>query len=178
MKQLKLQKTDTGYILHLGGWQKAKILLGGLLLFAFGVFCAFFPWLARDGAAVWDFQAFFCLALGVFGVVLGGYILYIYVGLRVVIDGSGVRRYRFNRCIFDMPWKHVKSWGVTSIKTKVKYHTAEQFYLYFSSVAGERTGKNCITVPMDSEEKGELRRSGLYDFISAHRGEDVDDGYL
>ena len=171
MKELKIQKADTGYILRLSGWQKAKILLMGLLLFGFGVFCALIPWLARDGAAVWDFQTFFYLALGVFGVVGGIFILYIYVGLRVVIDGTGVRRYRFNRCTFDMPWHHVKSWGVTSIKTKVKYHTAEQFYLYFSSVAGERTGKNCITMPIDPKEKEEIRRSGLFDYIFAHRPE-------
>lgn len=169
MKQLKIQKTDEGFVLRPSGSQMAKILLMALLMLAIGVFCCLIPWLARDGAIVWDFQTFLYLVLGLFGVTIGGLLLYFYVGLRVVVDGAGVRRYRFSRCTFDMPWKHVKSWGVTSVKTKVKYHTTEQYYLYFSAEAGERTGKSCISLPISPKEWEEIRGSGLHGFVAARR---------
>ena len=177
MKQIKIEKTDTGYILRLSFAQKMSTILLGVLMLSLGLFCFFIPWLSRDGATVWDFHTFFYLAMGLVGVGIGGFFLYISLGLSVVLDSVGVRRYRFGRCTFDMHWEHVKSWGITSVKANPKYKYKEQYYLYFSAVAGERTGKNCITMPISPEERLEILRADLSDYIAAHRSTEDDEDF-
>lgn len=176
MKHIRIEKTGTGYILRHSKFFRGMTTLLFLMMLSF----AALPWVIFAVTGMPDAEGTLLLALictaGLGGI--GCYFFCVSIGQRVLVDHEGVRVFHFGRCKREMPWRYVKSWGVTSVKTRVKYHTTEQYYVYFSDKAGERTGKHCITMPIDPKEEGELRRSGLYDFISAHRGEDKDEGYL
>ncbi len=173
MKHIKIEKTDTGYVLY-----HSKFFQGMMsLLFLLMLSVAALPWVAFAISGMPDETGELWLAIvcsvGLGGI--GGYFFCVSLGQRVVVDNNGVRLYRFGRCKREMPWKYVKSWGITSVLMRPRYHHKEQYYLYFSAKAGERSGKNCIVVAIHPDEKQMLRRAELNDFVEAHRpfaGED------
>ncbi|MBO5042818.1 MAG: hypothetical protein J6D87_07625 [Clostridia bacterium] len=176
MKHIRIEKNDTGYILR-----QSTIFQGMTTLFLLMMLSlAALPWVIFAVTGMLHAEGTLLLALvctaGLGGI--GCYFFCVSIGQRVLVDHEGVRVYHFGRCKREMPWRYVKSWGIACMKNHYSHRSKDQYYLYFSTKSGERLGKHCISLLIDPKEKGELRRSGLYDFISAHRGEDEDEGYL
>ena len=167
MKHIRIEKTDTGYIFRHGKIFQGMMTLFFLMMLSF----AALPWVIFAVIGMPDAVGTLLLALvctaGLGGI--GCYFFSVSVGQSVLVDHEGVRVFHFGRCKREMPWRYVKSWGVTSVQVRPKYRYKEQYYLYFSSKSGERYGKHCITVAIDPREKLELRRVGLYDFVAQHR---------
>lgn len=176
MKQIKIENTDEGYILHHCSFFKGVMTLCLLLMLSLAVL----PWVLFAINGLPDDTGTLLLALvcSVGLGVVGGYFFYMAFAQRVIVDRDGVRLCHFGHCKREFLWRHVKSWGIACMKNHYSRRIKDQYYLYFSTKSGERLGKHCISLLIDPKEEGELRRSGLYDFISDHREEDEDEGYL
>ena len=167
MKHIRIEKTDVGFALRHSTFSQ---VMSGLLL-ALMLALAAVPWVVfgfngipQSTGTLWLAAA---CSIGLAGI--GGWLFYMSMGQRVVLDHEGVRAYHFSRCKRDMPWKYVKSWGITSVQMRPQYRYRERYCLYFSAKAGERYGKNCITLPIHPDEKQAIRQTGLYDFVVSHR---------
>ena len=164
MKNIRIEKTDTGYVLHPSASNYAGIAcLSALCVIGGGCTLAFSPLTP------------FTILGGLLLVGLGIYFLLMSFR-RVVIDEDGVRLYRLGRLSRDIPWRHVKAWGIITQSIRSRYQRQNVSYLYFSPVKGQTTGLKSVFMEISPKDEAEIAKLHLKKFIRRHLQED-DEAY-
>ena len=160
MKQICIQKTDTGYILRPSVANRAGYSLLAALLVALGcctlIFAVPLP-----------------LAIVGGGLLIGlGLLLLLAPFRRVVMDENGVYMYRLGHLSRSISWSEVKAWGIITQSMGRSYYRRNISYLYFSPVKGQTTGRRSIFMEISPKDEAEIAASRIKKYIRKHLAED------
>ncbi len=160
MKQIRIEKTDTGYILRPSTANRVGYILLSSFFLALGVFSLTSAEMAKDSKSL-------CI---IGGMLLSGLGLFLLLApfRRVVMDENGVRLYRLGRLLRDIPWKEVKAWGTVTHSFGRSYHRQKASYLYFSPVKGQTTGRRSVFMEISPKDETEIAASRITKYIRKH----------
>ena len=168
MKNIKLVKTDQGFVLRQSiAHLIESLLLAGLWL-GFSIF--FFvrlPSAEGDAVTLNGLFGFLCAGLGLF-------FLLTQVGVRLVLNEEGVHLYHLGVRERFMPWWQVRDFGATFDYVHYKYvGTRRHYYLYFSFIKGTTQGPDCLRFRISESDSRTLPKSAIRRYIRArmHREE-------
>lgn len=166
MRKIKIQKTDTGYVLRQSlcyTWLKG---LNAAICLALGIYGFSIPWWARDGHLTLDFPNVFCWLVGLGVFALGAYSLYLTVGKKMVFDREGVHLYRLYFRAFTMPWREIKSWGVKDLSViSYQFRRGRKHYEFFvSSDKKNVSSSKCICMELSQRESVTILKEDLMSF--------------
>jgi len=164
MKNIRIEKNDTGYILRPSASNCAGMACLCALCVIGGGCTLTFPPLSP-----------FTILCGILLIGLGLFLLLMSIR-RVVIDKDGVRLYRLGRLSRDIPWRHVKEWGIMTQSIRSRYQRQEVAYLYFSPVKGQTTGPKSVYMEISPKDEAEIAELRLKKYIRQHLLED-DEAY-
>lgn len=166
MRDITIEKTAEGFVLRHSSFHRSTMIL--LLLFTLTV--AILPWVLFHLTDLPDVGALLLIAACSMMLVAAGiYFVYTSFGQRLVFGQSGVRLYHFRRCKREIPWRYVKSLGITDVYiTSLDRRIREQF-LYVSTRADWRNDRKRLTIRMTPTDIACVREAGLMRFCDACR---------
>ena len=166
MKHIRIEKTDTGYILRqsfgytlLRGLTATTVLVLSAVVFSI-------PWWARDGHLALDFRNFLCWLMSLAVFALGAYAFWLTVGTKMVFDEEGVHFYRLFFHVSTMPWREIKSWGVMYM-SGVRYLKRAVDYRYEFFVSSDRNIASMrarMSIELSPRESVTILKEKLMDF--------------
>lgn len=171
MKNIRIEKTDTNYVLRPGigkciGY--GLFAMVGLLIFMITVLT-----IADDSVFGFNLPSALVVIFLVGIAFVSVYASLTKLTQRLQIDEKGVHLFRLGKCVMDMPWSSIKSCGesVARIRSKRALYDYDQFSLYFSMADGECTDQNSIFIHLEPIDRETIRESGLKAFIKEHFAE-------
>lgn len=177
MRNIKIIKTDAGYLLRTRRWVD--------ILLACGIFCVFiisvaFMLGALFGGGEGDVGA--RIAIFVLGVLLtasGGFCLYFALGQRITLDNDGAHFSRTLAKTRHIPWQDVRDWGIAYQYVR----GGKCYYLYFASaplaICDEgrnkrvpNSFKHAVYLGVAPKDIPDLRDLGVISYCRRHLGWD------
>ena len=164
MKNIRIQKTDRGFVLRQSISHLAEAILSFLLCFGLSIF--FF---VRAGSSANDEVAALGIVCGVFCLCLGVILLYFTAGQRMVLNDEGVRLYRLGIHTRSLPWEEIREWGTRFENNFAKYRLTKPFcyYFFFTTEAGIYGGKGYVFMEISESDYKTLPKSVIRRYVKA-----------
>lgn len=166
MRDITIEKNDAGFVLRHSSFHRGTMIF--LLLFVLTL--AALPWVLFYMTGLPDVGVLLLMAVcSVVLMAVGIYFVYTSFGQRLVFDNEGVRLYHFKRCAREIPWRYVKSLGITDVYiTSLDRRIREQF-LYVSTQTAWRNDRKRLAIRMTPTDIICVREAGLIRFCDACR---------
>lgn len=164
MKNIRIQKTDRGFVLRQSISHLAEAILSFLLCVGLSIF--FF---VRAGSSANDEVAALSIVCGAFCLCLGIILLYFTAGQRMVLNDEGVRLYRLGIHTRFLPWGDIREWGTRFENNFAKYRLTKPFcyYFFFTTEAGIYGGKGYVFMEISESDYKTLPRSAIRRYVKA-----------
>ena len=164
MKNIRIQKTDRGFVLRQSISHLAEAILSFLLCFGLSIF--FF---VRAGSEANVETAVLGIVCGVFCLCTGVILLYFTVGQRMVLNDEGVHLYRLGFHIRSLPWEDIREWGTRFENNFAKDRLTKPFcyYFFFTTEAGIYGGKGYLFMEISESDYKTLPKSAIRRYVNA-----------
>lgn len=164
MKNIRIQKTDCGFVLRQSISHLAEVILSFLLCVGLSIF--FF---VRAGSEANVETAVLGIVCGVFCLCLGVILLYFTVGQRMVLNDEGVHLYRLGFHTRSLPWEEIREWGTRFENNFAKDRLTKPFcyYFFFTTEAGIYGGKGYLFMEISESDYKTLPRSVIRRYVKA-----------
>ena len=162
MKNIRIQKTDHGFVLRQSISHLAEAILSFLLCVGLSIF--FF---VRAGSSANDEVAALGIVCGAFCLCIGIILLYFTAGQRMVLDDEGVHLYRLGFHTRSLPWEEIREWGTRFENNFAKYRLTKPFcyYFFFTTEAGIYGGKGYLFMEISESDYKTLPRSVIRRYV-------------
>lgn len=164
MKNIRIQKTDRGFVLRQSISHLAEAILSSLLCVGLSIF--FF---VRAGSGANVETAVLGIVCGVFCLCLGVILLYFTAGQRMVLNDEGAHLYRLGFHIRSLPWEEIREWGTRFENNFAKDRLTKPFcyYFFFTTEAGIYGGKGYLFMEISESDYKTLPRSVIRRYVKA-----------
>lgn len=177
MRNIRITRTDTGYVLRTCRWVDILLTISLSLVFIMSLTFMLFALVGGGEEAIGTRIA--CFILGAAMVGLDVLCLYSALGQRITLDGEGVHFGRTLAKTRHIPWRDVRDWGFAHQYVK----GSKAYYIYFASVPWKTVdGGMNKRVPLSfrlaaflgvtPKEIMELRDLGVIAYCRRHLGVD------
>ncbi|MBQ4111894.1 MAG: hypothetical protein IJD38_03755 [Clostridia bacterium] len=164
MKNIRIPKTDRGFVLRQSISHLAEAILSFLLCVGLSIF--FF---VRAGSEANVETAVLGIVCGVFCLCTGVILLYFTAGQRMVLNDEGVRLYRLGIHTRSLPWGDIREWGTRFENNFAKDRLTKPFcyYFFFTTEAGIYGGKGYLFMEISKSDYKTLPRSVIRRYVKA-----------
>lgn len=162
MKNIRIQKTDCGFVLRQSISHLAEAILSFLLCVGLSIF--FF---VRAGSEANVETAVLGIVCGVFCLCTGVILLYFTAGQRMVLNDEGVRLYRLGIHTRSLPWGDIREWGTRFERNLGKAGRIHPYayYFYFSAERGIYGGKGYLFMDISESDYKTLPKSAIRRYV-------------
>lgn len=162
MKNIRIQKTDRGFVLRQSISHLAEAILSFLLCVGLSIF--FF---VRAGSSANDEVAALGIVCGAFCLCIGIILLYFTAGQRMVLDDEGIHLYRLGFHTRSLPWEEIREWGTRFENNFAKYRLTKPFcyYFFFTTEAGIYGGKGYLFMEISKSDYKTLPKSVIRRYV-------------